>query len=159
MDVAYINPFIEGIDLLFSNMLDTKAQRGKLSLASCTNGGTDVTAIIGMSGPARGTVALGFPVSTALAMASRLLDEDIKTMNPDVTDAMAEMVNIVAGSAKSKLSKGDQPIDLGLPSIVRGADLELEQPRGSRWIEVPFTTEFGKFYMRVAFERGTEAQS
>ncbi len=152
MNVEYINPFIEGVETLFKTMLDSDAERGELALTEEVATARDVTAIIGLSGPASGIVALSFPVATALAMTGHLLGQEIRVMNADVTDAMAEMVNIVAGAAKAKLSNGTTPIDLGLPTVVRGSDVRVEQPRGTQWLDVPFTTKFGPLAMRVAFE-------
>jgi chemotaxis protein CheX len=70
-----------------------------------------------------------------------------------VSDAIAEMVNIVAGGAKSKLSGDDRPpIDLSLPTVVRGNSYNVDYPSGSIWLEVPFNSELGSFTLRVTFE-------
>jgi len=66
---------------------------------------------------------------------------------------MGEMVNIVAGGAKVKLHKGEHtPIDLGLPTVVRGHSYMVAYPSHSIWLDVPFTSELGPFNLRVNFE-------
>jgi chemotaxis protein CheX len=163
MKVEYINPFIEGVNDLFSMMLGCTATRGPLGLTK--KGGEsrdirDIMALIGFSGPARGTVALVFPIATALAMVGKLLGEEAHVVDETVLDAVGEIVNIVAGGAKAKLSKGDHPpIDLGLPTVVRGHGYMVAYAAHSVWLDVPFTSELGPFNLRVNFEivspRGT----
>ena len=153
MKEQWINPFIEGVNGLFSTMLGCDAERGDIKLWEGRGNPRDVTALIGLSGPARGIVALSFPAGTALSMVSAMLGTDLRTLDDTVCDAVAEMVNIVAGSAKAKFCAGDgAPIELSLPTIVRGADYSVEYPFRTTWLDVPFTSELGPFVMRVTFE-------
>jgi len=153
MKVEYINPFIESTHDLFATMLGCKAARGEVDVVQPENIPRDIVAIIGLSGMARGMVALTLPVDTAMNMANRLLSTDIKTVDDTVSDAIAEMVNMVAGGAKAKLS-GDTlpPFELSLPNIVRGNDCNVDYPSGSVWLEVPFNSELGSFSLRVTIQ-------
>lgn len=152
MKVEYINPFIESTYDLFKTMLNASATRGDVGLATEEPNPREVMALIGLSGMARGMVALAFPVGTALAMVNRLLDTNLKTIDDTVSDAIAEMVNIVAGGAKAKLSGDRKPIDLSLPTVVRGNNYNVEYPSNSIWLEVPFNSDLGSFSLRVTFE-------
>jgi len=155
VDVKYINPFIDSINDLFSTMLNARAKRGEIGVAkgsggSGVGGGKDVTALIGLSGSVRGMVALSFPMPTALMIACRLLGNETKVVDGAVADAVAECVNIVAGAAKAKLSREDEvPIDLSLPTVIRGSSYNVEYPSKSLWLEVPFTSTLGSFSIRV----------
>ncbi len=154
MKVEYINPFIESVYELFSTMLSAKVQRGDVGVAKGAAGNPrDIMALIGLSGPARGTVALAFPSATALAMVNSLLGTDTRVIDETVSDGIAELVNIVAGSAKAKLTQGGgAPIDLSLPTVVRGANWSVDHPSKSVWLEVPFQSDMGDFSLRVTFE-------
>lgn len=153
MQVDYINPFIESTTELFTTMLSSSAERGEISLTTPDARPREVMALIGLSGMAKGIVAISFPVPTALNMVNRLLDSDTKVVDDVVSDAIAEFVNIIAGSAKARLSGNDRPpIDLSLPTVVRGSNYSVDYPSGSTWIEVPFTSELGPFTLRVTFE-------
>lgn len=154
MKVEYINPFIESTYELFSTMLSATAKRGDVGLAGESAGSPrDLMGLIGLSGPARGMVALAFPIDTALNMVNRLLDTDLKVVDDTVSDAIAEMVNIVAGGAKAKINvDGAAPIDLSLPTVVRGNNYDVDYPTSSVWLEVPFTSDLGVFSLRVTFE-------
>jgi len=151
--VEYINPFIESTYDLFSTMLNSKATRGNVALAKDFTNPRDIMGLIGLSGVARGMVALSFPVKTALNMVNRLLGMELHVVDDTVSDAIAEMVNIVAGGAKARLSGNEgPPIDLSLPTVVRGGDFNVDYPSGSVWLEVPFDSELGPFTLRVTFE-------
>ncbi len=153
MRVEYINPFIESVYELFSTMLSAQVRRGEVGLSNGAGNPREIMALIGLSGPARGNVALSFPTGTALAMVSRLLGADTHVVDETVSDAVAELVNIVAGSAKAKFNtNGGTPIDLSLPTVVRGNSYSIDYPSKAVWLEVPFTSDLGAFSLRVTFE-------
>ena len=155
MDVAYINPFIESVGDLFTNMLSAKVSRGKVGVSGGDFPPRAITGLIGLSGPTRGTVALSFPVPTALAMVNKLLGSETRVVDNTVTDAVAEMVNIVAGGAKARLSGDGTPLDLSLPTVVRGENYDVEYPSGVKWLEVAFESELGDFRLRVTLEENS----
>lgn len=153
MKVEYINPFIESTHDLFSTMLNSQAQRGDVGVSRGVSNPQDIMGLIGLSGQARGMVALAFPIGTALNMVNRLLGTETKVLDDTVTDAIAEMVNIVAGGAKAKINVGSAPpIDLSLPTVVRGNNYKVDYPSGCIWLEVPFSSDLGPFLLRVTFE-------
>jgi chemotaxis protein CheX len=152
--VEYINPFIESVFELFTTMLSAQAARGEVGLCRGSGGNPrEIMGLIGLSGHVRGTVALSFPTGTALAMVSKLLGMDTHVVDETVSDAVAELVNIVAGSAKAKLNDSSgEPIDLSLPTVVRGNSYSVDYPSKSVWLEVPFTSDLGPFSLRVTME-------
>jgi chemotaxis protein CheX len=156
VDVNYINPFIESIQELFSRMLGSRATRGEVVVSRQGVGKYEITAIIGLGGPVRGVVALSFPQPTALGIASRLLTRPITRLDDTVSDAVAECVNIVAGNAKARLGNGQRPIDLSLPTVVRGESYALHYPAGSLWLEIQFLSDLGPFSLSVTLAKETE---
>jgi chemotaxis protein CheX len=136
-------------------MLNSKVSRGDISVSKSGNSPYEITALIGLSGEARGTVAISFPASTALNMVSKMLMIESAEVNSTVIDGVGEIVNIVAGSAKSKFTRdSEKPIDLSLPNVIRGDDYVVEYPSETVWIEVPFTSDLGPFNLRVTFAQG-----
>jgi len=150
MKAEYINPFIESVYNLFEMMLGCSVERGEPGLSKGDANPRDITALIGLSGTVKGTVALGFPVETALKMVSRLLGMEIKTVDETIIDGVGELVNIVAGGAKAKFSEfHGPPINLSIPTIVRGSNYTVNYPSGSTWLEIPFESDLGDFNLRV----------
>ncbi len=159
MNVAYINPFIESVNELFTTMLGCAPERGRVGLVKPGGPSDDLTAVIGLSGPVRGTVALSFPDSTARAMVGRLTGLPEADLSDSLGDGLAELVNIVAGGAKAKLNTGGGTVtDLSLPTVVRGQNYSVEGLTQTTWLDVPFASELGAFTLRVTFEQ-SEARS
>jgi len=153
MKLEFINPFIDAVNNLFSTMLASSVKKGNIGVSKESRAPFAITALIGLSGEYRGTVTLSFPEDTALKMVNKMLMLDSKEVDATVIDGVGELVNIVAGSAKSKLIKKDgKPLDLSLPNVVKGEDYIIEFPSESTWIEVPFESELGNFQMRIIFE-------
>lgn len=153
MKVEYVNPFIESVYDLFTTMLTAGVSRGDVDVTTDDPKAFDVMALVGLSGPARGIVAMAFPADTAIKMVNKLLGSDTTDLDDSVCDAVSEIVNIVAGGAKAKfpLEAGMPPIDLSLPTVVRGSNYTVDYPSDSTWLEVPFTSDLGLFSIRVTF--------
>ena len=153
MKAEYVNPFIASVLDLFEKMLGCKATRGKIGVAKKGATSKEITALIGLGGPARGTVSISFPTDTAASMVARMLGTESQLSDDMLVDGTAELVNIVAGGAKAKFCKdGEAPMDLSLPTVIRGEAFRIQYPSKTVWIEVPFTSELGSFNLRVAFE-------
>ena len=134
-------------------MLDSKVSQGSIAVAEGAGGRYDLTALIGLSGLARGTVSLSFPNKTALELVKRMTGAEETEVTKTVIDAVAEMANIVAGSAKSKFIAPDGvPIELSLPYVIRGENFKVIYPSDSNWLEIPFDSELGSFSMRLTLK-------
>ena len=157
MKIEHINPFIESVYDLFETMLGAEVERGELGVTGGASNPRDILALIGLSGDVRGTVAVALPTNTALALVSQILGTDVRVVDETVSDGVAEIVNIIAGGAKAKLTQENaKPIDLSLPTVVRGNNYKVEHPIGSVWLEVPFKSSLGDFSLRVTFESKKE---
>jgi len=158
MKVTYIDPFIQSVQNLFSTTLGCETTYGDRELNKGQFYPRDVTVVIGLSGPASGTISLSFPVATALAMVRRLLGMEIRVMDDTVSQALGKMANMIAVSAKGKVYGTDGiPISLSLPNVIRGNSYSVDYPPNSVWLDVPFTSELGSFSLRMTV--GGEGQT
>ena len=103
MKVEYINPFISATTNVFDTMVGTELHRGVPSLKDGYQPSHEVSAVIGLSGKAKGTVVLSVDREVAIQVAAALLQEQPAGLNADVADAMGEMANMIAGQAKAQL--------------------------------------------------------
>jgi chemotaxis protein CheX len=150
MDAATINPFIEAAGQVFETMVHCRLGRDKPRFPDPDDKRMQLTAVIGLSGTVRGAVAMAFPLDTAQKVAQRLLGTDGQLSDADVVDALGEVANMVAGSAKAKFEGHE--IYIGLPTVVRGVQYSLEPPRQSVTIVLPFKSEIGDFLLNVIME-------
>lgn len=155
LKAEYINPFVESVKDLFDTMLRCGVRLGTPSLSdkSKVADDSDVMALIGLTGPAKGTVALTFPKSTALSAVHRFSGMESTEIDDSAVDAMAELVNIIAGGAKARLHEGTgAQFVLGLPTVITGQHFRVSYNSMTRWLDIPFSSDLGAFNLRVAFE-------
>ncbi len=152
MDVRYINPFIVASINAFTNFLQTeiKAQKPFLYDAGNSDLHYDVSGIIGLAGEVKGSVVVSFPKLAALKIVTRMTGVETKVFDDDVTDAVGELVNIVAGNAKKGLQQFR--IEISLPSVVKGPQHRIAWMAGVPVITVPLSCEFGMVYLFVSIK-------
>lgn len=147
MRADYINPFITSLINTFETMLSCTLTRGQLYLKAPDTKLHDVSGIIGLSGQAQGTVVLSLDREVAMRATSTLLMCETTELNSDVVDAVGELTNMVAGSAKAQLT--EYKLSISLPGVIKGAGHEVCFPSDVTPICVPFTCEWGELKIEV----------
>ncbi len=150
MDVKYINPFVRSVRRVFETMARLKVAVGKPVAQSKACANVDVSAIIGFSGDAVGSVILSFPGDVAYAVATRFAGIEIDQDHPDFADAVGELANMVAGSAKTEFEGMD--ISISLPSVVIGKNHRIPQSKLAPRIVLPCTCELGAVFVEIGME-------
>lgn len=150
VDVNLLNPFISSVGSVFSTMLRVTPKRLKVAITGDSATESILSAIIGISGNLHGVVALRFPPATALNLAGRMLESSFDKLDEQVVDAISELTNMVAGSAKAKFHH-EPPLQLGLPTVVEGTSYKLKYPSKSVSLDVPFNSEAGDFVMEFTY--------
>ena len=67
-------------------------------------------------------------------------------------DDMTELVDILAGGAKSADKDAESVINLSLPTVIRGSNFTVEHSSQSEWLDVSLTSDLGPFMARATFE-------
>jgi len=141
MKVEYINPFLRSAITVFRTMLGCELRRARPFVKKGSWPEHEVSGIIGLSGKAKGTVVLSLSREAALNAAEAMLEERPAELNSDVTDAVAELTNIIAGRAKSQLEHLEMTISL--PTIITGKHHCVEFPKDVTPICIPFESDWG----------------
>jgi chemotaxis protein CheX len=147
MTADYINPFLIATASVFENMLAVKIDRQKPFLRTAFDPQYEVTGVIGLTGKATGTVAVSLSSRTALEITGRLLGEMPAAVNAQVSDAIGEVTNMIAGAAKSRLAELE--LNLGLPTVIIGRECCIAFPSRAVPISIPFTSELGPIVVEV----------
>ena len=145
--VEYINPFVTSAVKVFATMLDCHLERGQLYLKGNSQPDFEISGVIGLSGNASGTVVLSLGRDTAIQAAATMLGEQPTELDADVVDAIGELTNMVAGSAKAQLEQFE--MSLSLPSVIIGKNHSVEFPSGVTPIGIPFECEWGSVCLDV----------
>lgn len=149
MDVKFINPFLDGTVSVLKTMAFVEPTAGKPYLKKDNSARGDVSAIIGLTGDAIGSLALSFSEGAILKIVSNMLGEEIKAINRDIKDAVGEITNMVSGVARKHLEAEGLNITAAIPTVVAGKDHTIVHVLGGPSIIIPFAIGEGDFVVDV----------
>jgi chemotaxis protein CheX len=147
MDVRYINSFIQGVSTVFVTMVGSPVMIGRPFVRRPDMDAADVVAFIGISGDIVGTVSFALPMSTALRVARSFAQTEMPATDPQFADALGEVVNMIAGQAKSKFEGRDCAISL--PRVIVGKEMKLLDPQREPVLVLPCDSSLGRFRLEV----------
>jgi chemotaxis protein CheX len=147
MKVEYINPFLVSTISTFKTMLGCVLERGTPYIKTGSQPEHEVSGIIGLSGKAQGMGVVGLGRDAALRATEVMLQERPPEINGDVVDAVGELANIIAGSAKAKLEHLE--LSVSLPSVITGKGHSIQFPTKVIPICIPFECDWGQITVEV----------
>jgi len=96
----------------------------------------DVTAMVGLAGQLCGVLSVRCTGKAAAMMASKMLGMDLDKVGPEISDALGEVCNMIAGNFKNKVSGLSEGCMLSPPTVVTGSDYSLHSMSDSPGLEV-----------------------
>ncbi|WDP88945.1 MAG: chemotaxis protein CheX [Desulfobacter sp.] len=152
MDVTLVNPFIEGT----LHILDTtafvkvKPEPPFLKPDGVANG--DITGFLEISGDLEGTAAISFSEKSILGIVSAMFGEEMTEINEEITDAVGEISNMVAGHVTTKIAELDKKIKVKLVEVLHGRGQDVPHNKAANHVvSVPFRTTKGKVVVEVCY--------
>jgi chemotaxis protein CheX len=112
-----------------------------------------VTAMIGLAGTYSGMVNVHTPKALALQITSSMLGMDVEEMNEDVSDALGEIANMVAGSFKQHLTRCGADTRISTPSVVTGSDYDVSTGTARDSITLRFMTDDSWFIVAITLHK------
>ena len=146
MNLDLIKPITESTTSVFSVMLGCEARVLNHDFSLDWNGVDRVTGVIGISGKVSAHVVINFEKAVALWATTQLTGGNPESIE-EVVDAVGELTNMIAGQAKSSLSR--LKLTLALPSVIVGRDHEIRFASSVKPSVVVFATEWGNFSIEV----------
>jgi chemotaxis protein CheX len=147
MNVEYINPFVTSVISVFHTMLGAELTRGQPFVKTGSQPRHDISGVIGLSGKARGTIVLSLDREAALRTTEVMIHERPLHIDANVIDAVGELANMIAGSAKARLEEFE--LSVSLPSVIMGKGHCVEFPSNTQPICIPFECEWGAVDVEV----------
>lgn len=122
------------------------------------------TALLGsitFKGNLKGCLAICCDVACARTIAANMLgmDASAELGEADICDAIGELANMVMGTVKSRIQNELGPIEVSIPSVVRGRELKNSMGEGASMVTVmadiegQYTAEFSLLYRSGPSER------
>ena len=147
MKSEYINPFVKATINVFSTMVNCALERGPLQTRDSSAPLHEVSGIIGLTGRAAGTVVVSLSREVAIQTTGVMLGERPVSIDADVTDAVGEIANMIAGAAKRQLEELEMSVSL--PSVICGKNHSLSFPTTATTIVIPFDSDWGPLSIEV----------
>ena len=136
----YVQPFVQVMSMVFKDMIrceltpDRAYFMGREGFLNW-----DISALIALTGEVKGLVAISMKYPTAKKITALLTGKGGEVATADMTDAVGEMVNIIAGNVKKSLEDLFQII-ISLPRVVHGkAHMVVIPDDRTRLLCIPFT--------------------
>ncbi len=152
MTEQYIRSLIESVHVVFSTMVHVKVEFDEPFVRDGIER-QEIVAAVELSGDMTGVVVLSSSAAMAESIVKRFSGETCKASEPDFSDAFGELINLIAGTAKSKLNNGR--VKMSVPSVSAGTDTQPAIASDDKCICVPCSTEFGTFYVDMAVRSAT----
>jgi chemotaxis protein CheX len=150
----YIQPFIDVCENVFKEFVGAELKTDRpFFAAKDTVNEWDISAVIGLTGEARGAVVISMKQGLAMKLTDILTRSKHTKLDDEVVDAIGEIVNIIAGNAKKGLEAAFRLV-ISLPTIIEGKEHSVKWPNSqTRIICIPFTVfDTETFCLSVAIE-------
>lgn len=149
MRVEYINPFVEAAYNILTEVLGGEIKRGELYLKSTSMPVMGVAALVGLAGDVEGRVIFDMDMATAMKIASRMNQEELKSFDDLAKATITELANLITAQAVTKLHDLGFRFDLTPPALFTGDNMEISDHEVEALI-VPMETGQGKVEVNVA---------
>ena len=145
---AYLSVFVDAATSVFDTMLGAAITPREAKFGDASPTDHDISGMIGLSGDAKGMVALSLSREVALSAAEALLGTRPTDLDAGVADTVGELTNMVAG-----LAKGNLPgtLNMSLPSVVTGTNQRIEFPSEVKPVRITFDSPWGPAVVEFGF--------
>jgi len=153
MKAELINPFLQAAVHVLSTMASLKTEaNGKPYLKKDRQSFGDISGIIGLTGEKKGSVVLSFTKECALNVMSSMLGETHTELNSEVSDAVGELTNMIAGDARRRLAEIGMVFEAGIPSIIIGKEYGVESVGNGPCVVIPLKAGGHEFVIEAFFD-------
>lgn len=112
----------------------------------------DITGILGFSGGRQGSIIMTFSEKLALRIVGGMLGIEFEEFDTDVRDGIGELVNIVAGGAKTRLQNRGINFELSIPNTILGRDHKITAATITNRTRIEFESPVGSFFIEVCLK-------
>jgi chemotaxis protein CheX len=130
---------------VFEMMMGCQLALAELAVDGCC----DTTSIVGLAGKLCGTMTVACAAKSATLMASKMLGIDAVDGSSDVSDALGEVCNMVAGNFKNKIPGLGDGCLLSVPIVITGKNYSTHCVASSAVLDLNLLFEGKPFLIRL----------
>ncbi len=153
MEAALVNPFIEGTIHILATTALVKVKPEQPFLKKNSRALGDITGLLEVSGDITGSAAISFSEKSILGIVSAMFGDDMTKIDEEITDAVGEISNMVAGHVTTKITELDKKVKVKLNEVKIGSDCIIDHIKGvDHVLALPFSTTKGKVIIEVCYK-------
>jgi len=145
-----ILPFMDAVRQVFKKMAGVDTTVNRPHLKTQASASYDVCGIIGFSGQITGSVVVSFSDSAAEKLIEAFAGMKLDRSHPDFADAVGELANMIAGSAKQHLGA---TASISVPSVVIGKGYTVANMSNAPCVVIPCGSPYGEFAVEVSIRQ------
>ena len=152
MEAALVNPFVEGTLHILDTTAFVKVKPESPFLKKDSKNQGDISGMMEISGDLTGSAAISFSEKSILGIVSAMFGEDMTKIDDEITDAVGEISNMVAGHVTTKIAELDKKVKVKFKEVKIGSGTMIEHVEGAEYVlALPFQTTKGKLVIEVAY--------
>ncbi len=144
--------FIKATTGILVTMAGVKAVPGNPYAKKDHTAAGDISAVIGVTGPKKGTIAMSFTKECATTLARNMLGDAVEDLAQDAQDVVGEIANMVSGQARAGIAEKGLVLQGATPSVITGDNHRIRHMTNGTVIVIPFSTEAGPFTVEFCLE-------
>jgi chemotaxis protein CheX len=153
MDVTFVNPFVEGALHILDTTAFVKVKPEAPFLKQDSRPQGDISGVLEIAGDLKGSAAISFSERCILGIVSAMFGEDMTEINDEITDAVGEISNMIAGHVTTKIAEMDKKVKVKFVKVCAGADENIEHINGGAHVlALPFRTTKGRMVIEVCYD-------
>jgi len=156
MRIEHINPFIVGMTEVFEAKVGVTPRKSNLGLKTGFQPSHDISAVIGLSGNAFGSVVLSFPREAAQKIVLKMTGKE-ELSDDSLADGIGELAMMVADAANAHLGVNGVKTFMSIPRVVLGQAHYIYRPRKVPCVEIAFDTDLGMVTLEICLKDSQEA--
>lgn len=149
-DAKLINPFIKATVTALEMMAMVKPKRTDIYVKEDSKLIGDISGIMGLSGDVAGAIVVSFEKDAACKIIANMLGEEKPEMDNEVKDGIGEIVNLIAGQAKTMLAETQYHFKVSIPTTIIGSGHEIKHVKGVPCIVAKFDIDGSIFTVEVS---------
>jgi chemotaxis protein CheX len=152
MDVTLVNPFVEGALHILDTTAFVKVKPDTPFLKKDSRPLGDISGILEISGDLKGSAAISFSERCILGIVSAMFGEDMTQINEEITDAVGEISNMIAGHVTTKIAEMDKRVKVKFVKVCTGDESIDHIKEGGHVLVLPFRTTKGRMVIEVCYD-------
>ncbi|MBN22976.1 MAG: hypothetical protein CL678_16950 [Bdellovibrionaceae bacterium] len=158
VDPSFFKPIVDATRKTLSIQCSVESQPGKPFMKSDPTRitkGVEIAGVIGLTSESyNGSIALCMTRPVFYSVMNGMLGEECEESIEELSDGIAELLNIIFGDAKAVLNEEGHAIQMAIPVVLVGQNLQTAAGESANsTVVLPFNTDAGEFFIEIALDK------